>query len=288
MTGGVDQPKTAYKYSSYNETWTALRNMPQGRYSPSSINVNGKCYVIGGQGSDISVYDPKKDTFTTVCTMETTRSHFDCCKYSEHEILIVGGHTTTSGFSDSCVVFNTLDYTVTELPKLNKGRKLFALAESGGKFYAMGGASMRNGSFHIMQSIEVFDKEKNKWEISSMQLSQQRFSHEAVSYNGFIYVFGGQNNTSDIHNYVEKYDMNNGTHETLTARMNFRRGSEFGICRAGTKVYLVGGSYKRTRKAKDTYTNKVEVFSLVNETFQLLKDLPKADGFLSACILCDE
>ena len=104
----------------------------------------------------------------------------------------------------------------------------------------------------------------------------------------FIYVFGGQNNTNDIHNYVEKYDMNNGTHTTLTARMNFRRGSEFGICKTGTKVYLVGGSYKRSRKSKDTYTNKVEVFSLVNENLQLLKDLPKADGLLSSCFLCDE
>ena len=291
MTGGLEQQKTAYKYSSFNETWTVLRNMPQYRYSASSINVNGKCYVIGGQDSrDISVYDPKKDTFTTVYTMETRRMHFDCCKYSEHEILIVGGNIGEGALeaSDSCIVFNTLNNTVTELPKLNQGRKLFALAESGGKFYAMGGANMREGPFRIMQSIEVFDKEKNKWEINSMQMSQQRFSHEAVSHNGFIYVFGGQNNTSDIHNYVEKYDMNNGTYTTLTARMNFRRGSEFGICKAGTKVYLVGGSYKRSRKSKDTYTNKVEVFSLVNENFQLLKDLPKADGFLSACILCDE
>ena len=262
--------------------------MPHDRYSARSITMNGKCYIIGGQTErSISVYDPDEDTFTDVFTMETKRVHFGCCKYSEDEILIVGEGNEINSASDSCIVYNTQTSIIISIANLNEGRKLFALVECGGKFYAIGGANQRKG-FTIMKSIEVYDKRVGQWKMNEINLSQQRFCHDAVSHNGYVYVFGGQNHSVDLHNYVEKYDMKNGTSVTLKARMNFKRGGHFGICKIGTKVYLFGGAFKRTRRTGDTYTNKVEVFSLVNENFQVLQDLPKADGFLSACILCND
>lgn len=126
--------------------------------------------------------------------------------------------------------------------------------------YAIGGL---NGSFNVLDSIEIYDNEADKW--SSENISDNIKKDAAVvSVDERIYVIGGYNN-GIYYNNVKSYNT-----ETQTWRnegvIDTARGRSTAIT-DGRYIYVIGG------RNNSGYLDSIEVFdtstALVSDTLQL-------------------
>jgi N-acetylneuraminic acid mutarotase len=87
-------------YDTASNTWTTKAPMPTARHHAASSVVNGKLYVIGGRVAGISptvnidvneVYDPEKNTWTSLASMPSKRSGIAAANFDSVSIYVFGG-----------------------------------------------------------------------------------------------------------------------------------------------------------------------------------------------------
>jgi N-acetylneuraminic acid mutarotase len=86
-------------------TWEKRAPLPVARGHLASAVVGGRVYAIGGQRRHdtdpvdldvVDAYDPAHDTWTTVASLATPRSHFESATFVHHgRIVIIGGRNNT-------------------------------------------------------------------------------------------------------------------------------------------------------------------------------------------------
>jgi N-acetylneuraminic acid mutarotase len=133
----------------------------------------------------------------------------------------------------------------------------FALAESNGKLYVLGGYP---SSRQTVRTVQIYDIASNRWELGP-QLPQPNNHGMAAAVNGKIYLIGGQL-TADQEGYVDTvYELDPAMGMWAEkARMPTARSGGVAVVHGG-KIYVAGGRVPRGSDfaAYDPATNRWEV-----------------------------
>ena len=117
----------------------------------------------------------------------------------------------------------------------------FALAESNGKLYVMGGYPANR---QTARTVQIYDIASDRWQLGP-QLPQPNNHGMAAAVNGKIYLIGGQL-TADQEGYVDTvYELDPATGAWVAkARMPTARSGGVAVAHGG-KIYVAGGRLPR-------------------------------------------
>lgn len=116
-----------------------------------------------------------------------------------------------------------------------------------------------------LREVEVFDPHTNRW-IPCATMSKRRAHPVLTSYNGYLYVMGGQemgrgNKMAVLHDSCERYDPRTNQ---WTSLVSFSRPKEtLAIVTIQTKFYIVGGFSGRTVDEMDVFDIETEQWGKV-------------------------
>jgi N-acetylneuraminic acid mutarotase len=189
---------TVEKYDPAGDSWSACVSMPTARWYLMAAAVNGKIYAFGGIAGIgnartvldvVEVYDPTKDSWTSLPAMPTGDSNAGVAAIGE-KIYLVGGRLkagSSSGLSTAKVfVYDVVTGKWDTETSLNQARTGLEACAIGGNIFAIGGAS-EGTSF---SSIEVLGPEAGEWSLVEC-LQKPRTDHSCVALGDKIYVVGG-------------------------------------------------------------------------------------------------
>jgi len=200
-------------------TSTAL--LPRARYRHAAVHAQGKLWLIGGRTvpednviSEVDVYDPATDSWTTVGKIPEdflTSDNGAFVNADGSTIYVVGGYNpfyyepdalaTTFSFDTQAALLASNsnlvveDLVVTQRADLMTGRgDIHAVSsEDGTKAYVAGGYA---GMCQPLTSAEVYDLERDTWS-GAGNLLQARGDGAIVEAAGTIFVIGGEVNHPD-------------------------------------------------------------------------------------------
>lgn len=200
-------------------SWRSAAPMPTKRTEVAAASLGGKIYVIGGFEkpglgnvmnlgitSAVDVYDPVTDKWTAAAPLPVGLHHVGI-GIVKGRLYVIGGYARV-GINIWSPVATVYAYDPTtdqwaELEPMPTVRGALAVAEVGGRLYAIGGFDGRAN----VAAVEVYDPMRNKWETRA-PLPTPR-DHLAVAVvDGAIYAIGGRVNGDYRHNLavVERYD----------------------------------------------------------------------------------
>jgi N-acetylneuraminic acid mutarotase len=138
----------------------------------------------------------------------------------------------------------------------------FALAESNGKLYVLGGYP---SSRQTVRTVQIYDIASDSWQLGP-QLPQPNNHGMAAAVNGRIYLIGGQL-TADQEGYVNTvYELDPAVGAWVEkARMPTQRSGGVAVVHAG-KIYVAGGRLPRG--------SDFAVYDPAADQWETLPDLP--------------
>ncbi len=245
----------SYRYSTVNDTWTSIPNMPTVRGEVGAAEVNGIIYCLGGFTGSLSnkneAFDIASNSWTTKANLPVPIS--GCMAVSlNNKIYILGGgfgNTVTSFFEYNP---ETNSYLALALPTQN--RMHAGLVEYEGKIYLIGG-HFYNGTYNSSNKLDEYDPTTNSWTSkASLPIAIQR-THGAV-WDNKIFLFGGTTVTPTLTptNHFLVYDFLTDTWTTMP-NMPFSRAS-FDAKAVNGEIFLLGGHISST-----TLTNQCHKYS---------------------------
>jgi N-acetylneuraminic acid mutarotase len=178
--------KDSWEYDPANDSWKALAPMPEPRQAGAAVAVNGKIYVIGGDGllpgaanppkpDDIivvgtnEVYDPAMNEWATKRQMPTPRNH-EAIGAVNGKVYVIGGRITNANVGN--MISSGVDAVEEYDPATDSWRALNKMptARSGvgwgtyqGMIYVLGGESRDYHEDAIMRDMEAFNPATNEW-----------------------------------------------------------------------------------------------------------------------------
>jgi N-acetylneuraminic acid mutarotase len=187
------------RYDTVTDTWESRMAMPSARQGQAASVVDGKCYVIGGQGgqdssdvSSVEMYDPATNQWTARTNMPTPR-HGAASAVIDGVIYVVGG----SPYLKTLEAYNPATDTWSSLAPMTTGRIASTASAVGGKLYVMGG---NKGFFDSVNTVEVYDPKSNSWSTAA-PMPQPLFYLSSSVVDGKIYAIGGAPTTSSVNVY---------------------------------------------------------------------------------------
>ncbi|HLL84947.1 MAG TPA: kelch repeat-containing protein, partial [Longimicrobium sp.] len=149
----------------------------------------------------------------------------------------------------------------------------FALAETNGKLYVMGGYPPNRQS---SRTVQIYDIATDRWQLGP-QLPEPNNHGMAAAVNGKIYLIGGQL-TADQEGYVDAvYELNPaGGGWVAKARMPTARSGGVAVVHAG-KIYVAGGRVPRG--------NDFAVYDPAADRWEVLPDLPSQRNHIAGAAI---
>jgi len=186
------------EYDPLKNTWKRKKNMPTARARFGASVLFGRIYVAGGLNDKneslkvLECYDPKTDQWIELCPLLAGRNRLSLCR-SGNQLYAMGGCRGDKGEArkDVEVYHFAKDIWLQKKP-MPTARKNFATAVRNKKIYAVAGWDSVGGKKVFLNSAEVYDPEKGKWE-SLDPIPTGRDGARACALNGKIYVIGGYN-----------------------------------------------------------------------------------------------
>lgn len=246
-------------------SWMTLAPAPTKRTEVAAAVLDGKIYVLGGFAEPtlgnlasltitdrVEVYDPAKNEWTVRAPLPVGLHHAGAGVIG-NRLYVVGGFTRSflSVWHPvaSVYVYDPDKDIWTERSPMPTARGALAVAESGGKLYAIGGFDgLRNRA-----EVEVYDPDTNTWSAVA-PLPTPRDHLAAVSVGGTIYAIGGRvnrdygRNLSTVEAYDPAVDRWTKQADLPTARSGIAAGVIDGT------IYVVGGeSPEGTFRTNEAY-----------------------------------
>jgi len=222
--------------------------LPIARHEAAFVEVKGKFYLLGGRRvQDISIYDPKVQTWTTGAKPPLELHHFQPIVL-ENEIWVGGAFT--GGWPGETPVPNFYIYT----PASNSWRKGPEIPE--GRRRGAAGATLYKGKIYLVCGIidghrsghqnwlDAYDLKTGTWETLPDAPHRRDHFHATATANR-IYVLGGrrsrqENGFDDTEPAVDVYDQKSGMWTTLEDTLPTPRAGCFNVL-LGKHVCVVGG-----------------------------------------------
>lgn len=186
-------------YDPATDTWTALASMPTARNSIGAAAVNGKLYVVGGEGNclpcsqqfaTLEIYDPATNAWTTGPSMSMARL-FPVVAAIGDRLFVSGGFIRVNG---------SLNYTsVADLEVYDTATGTWQMKAPQPTARGYGGGAVINGRLHVvggsdgstlLRVHEVYDPATNVW-VSDAPLPTPRGGFGAAAVGTTMYVASG-------------------------------------------------------------------------------------------------
>jgi len=186
-------------------------------------------------------------------SMKTPLSHLELVTSGGY-IYAIGGVDRENEVSGDICRYDFEDNIWVQTNELNTRRMDFASAVNDKTIYVLGGYD----GTEIVNNVEVISEETGVKTIETENVLIKRKSHEAVYYNGKIYIMGGEDADGNILNTVEVYDPVTNTSETIASMGTERKNFGATLYIDGTKAYLAVAGGENSRGLLDS----VEFFEL--------------------------
>jgi N-acetylneuraminic acid mutarotase len=144
-TGGQVSAALLHRYDPITNTWTKLPSAPESHFSPVVAVLNGRLYVVGGNGASgsaiarVDMYDPATNSWTTLASMPTAR--VAATGTAAGGFLYVMGGRNGSTYLSTTVAYNPVNDSWSVRAPMPGARAGLAgtFVSSDGRFYAVGG-----------------------------------------------------------------------------------------------------------------------------------------------------
>jgi len=167
-------------------------SLPRGYFG--LVPVEGKVYAIGGGKGALmtpldlnEMYDPVKDTWTTLPPLPTPRRAVGSAAVGSI-IYIIGG-SNDEAILDTVEAFDTRTQTWSKRAPMPTPRTDVAVAAANGLLYAIGGFD----GHHDFSLVEIYDPQTDTWR-PGPPMPTSRYALTAATLDGRIYAIGGRSN----------------------------------------------------------------------------------------------
>ena len=202
--------------------WEHIAPLGEGpRTFATAVSYKDKIYVFGGiagnrkNASAVEVYDPVASAWSKVAPMPTPR-YMTSAAVLKGKIYLVAGIDSNRKLSNIIEVYDPATDTwaaadtIAPLPKALFSGKAVTLD---GSLYYVGGAENAPRRV-ILNTLYKYNEADNTWS-EKASMSVPRITHEAITYNGKIYAFGGHQGSSIVHAVAEAYNPQNDSWTTV-------------------------------------------------------------------------
>jgi len=243
------------RYDPIQNSWDAVQRLPSGRTGLSCVGLDGKVYAMGGYYydgadhllSDLDVYDPLTDTWTSKAPMPFSGAWFTACA--------TGGCLYVFGLQGSNVCsYDPPSDTWTVCSPLPGVREDFSCAALGGRIYLIGG----DDDTRFVTPVWEYDPVSDSWRTLSDFL-HPRSNLSAAAVNGKIYAFGGDDGMQVAR--VTEYEPRGEQWEVMPDLTISRYSPACEIC--GGKIFIIGGY----QYSSSTYLDSIEEYDIHAKTW---------------------
>ena len=206
VVGGKPEPP-ACTFNPIKNRWTVMEGEAAIRQHCSVTALNEELYVIGGDKhlKRVDKYNPSLDEWKAVASMKTARASH-CAVVVENLIYVLGG-CGYSGCLKNVECFNSSANHWADRPGLIVARQFAAAAVLRGKIFVAGGYSDK-ACKTLEATCEMFDPVQDQWSLVSSPVVP-RAACAMISFDDYLYLFGGEDANWSKHDSVECYDVQN-------------------------------------------------------------------------------
>jgi N-acetylneuraminic acid mutarotase len=274
-------------------TWGTTTAITGSRYGTNSVTANGYVYVIGGtNGTDLATsYYARLESDGTVASWTATTSlpagrAYATATVSNGYVYVIGGNNSNT--SQTSVYYAKLNSdgtigswsTTTVLPA---ARDRATTVTANGYVYVIGGTS-DNGATPLNSVYYAklnSDGTVGSWSTTTT-LTAARYNANSVIANGYVYVIGGYNGSTQDTTYYAKLNSDGtiGSWSTTSTLPAPRYGAT--SIAANGYIYTIGG-YNGGSAQSTTYYAKINVNGTVNSWQTATNNLP-ANRWLASSV----
>ncbi|MFC1718812.1 sigma-70 family RNA polymerase sigma factor [Candidatus Poribacteria bacterium] len=260
--------------------WTQKADMLTGRRGSAVGVVDGKIYIIGGQGpggenlAHVEVYDPVADTWSKKSNIPTPRHDLFGGVVNGKIYAIGGGREAGPFFLPTVEVYNPVTDTWKKKADMSTAKICSAVGVVNGKIYVIGGTV--DLTWAGISTVEEYNPVTDIWtKKADMPTPRSNISSAASVVDGKIYVIGGTTRNFIPVSTVEVYDPATDTWTKKADMPTPRLGLSTTVMNG--KIYAIGGG------APWNPLPTVEVYNPATDTWTKKPDMPTSRGELSAC-----
>ena len=228
-----------------NTLCQAMNSMYYARAGLGAAEVNGKVYMIGGQGPGgiLSVVEEVDLGWEIKGDLPAEMKNFTSIECNG-KLYILGGETLESGQNvriKTVYEYSPETNTWEQKADMPEYRVYFSAVVAYGKIYIIGGkhSSTNTGTFTTDNKVYEFDPAGNSW-TEKTGISSARYNIASVNYNNSIYIVGGRNSTGNLVGNVEVFDPLAGTWQNKNNLPQVSEGHILTV--SNSKLLLIGGT----------------------------------------------
>ncbi|KAJ7535028.1 hypothetical protein O6H91_12G015300 [Diphasiastrum complanatum] len=203
---------SVHMYEKARDDWIPCAPMQIKRGSLAGVTVGEHIFALGGRGngiaaafSEVEYFSPHSGSWMSTTTMLEKRCFLAAAAHGG-SIYAVGGNNGVS-YLETAERFDPREGIWKKLPSMSNKRGWLSSAFFKGKLYALGGFD----GIRYLASAEVFDPRACRWEPSCSMNSERALGAAAIS-DESIYMVGGGPNSTEYHDFFERFDEASGWH----------------------------------------------------------------------------
>jgi N-acetylneuraminic acid mutarotase len=276
--------------ASQTGTWATASPALTKRTEVAAAALDGKIYVAGGFSkpnlqnvlklaisSDVEVYDPASDSWSTTTPLPEGRHHAGMVSLDGF-LYVIGGFTKAF-----LSIWHAVPTVYRYDPSTKEWRELAPMPTARGalgvtvyqdRIYAIGGYDGKNNS----AAVEIFNPETNMWSAAASMPTPR--DHLAVATVGSrIYAIGGRPEL-DYHqnmSIVEEYDPHTNQWQSRASMPTARSGITAGVI--DNWIYVIGGE-----SGEGTFARN-EAFNPAEDQWQTMAPMPTARHGLGSAVI---
>ena len=271
------------RYDPSTNEWEeeAVAPMPTARRYAGTAMLDGKLYVVGGQGAgfnsllSVERYDFATNAWEAVAPMATPRETHAMAAL-DGKLYAVGGYNrddnNDDGYLSSVERYDPVTNAWEAVAPMATARQEHAVAVLDGKLYAVGGY---DGG--CLSSVERYDPATNAWE-EVAPMAAARDCHVMAVLDGKLYAVGGNGgfNNGDPSS-VERYDPALDAWEVVAPMAEARY--KLAVAVLDGKLYVVGG------EIDGDFLSSVERYDPAANTWEAVAPLATARAYPVAVLM---
>lgn len=246
------------------QDWSEVKSIPTARWTPASVELDGKIYVLGGQGEDppyralntFEAYDPVSDSWNSLPNMPTGRWGLSAAVV-DGKIYAIGGMTGSflGGFSSTDVVeeYDPNSNTWTTKSPLQVGRGYGGCVVYNDTIFVFGGYRTQSGA--DLGTVEKYYPPSDIWVSSGIAMPTLNSTFMMTKVNNSAYMIGGWGN-SDVY----EYNFLNGEWSPKSQMPVAAGGS--GIAVYDSLIFVAGGRGGDSNELRE-YNTTTDVWTMI-------------------------
>ncbi len=224
---------------------------PTERISANAESLNDAVYLMAGMTlsenlSTVSAYYPARNTWESKASIPTPRAAAASAVLKD-VICVVGGRNGNSILA-TLEKYQPRENTWISGKAMPTSRWSLMAAEVNGKLYALGGISGVGNNRKTLDTVEIYDPDKDTWEMDG-RMPQPRHSAATAVVGNRIYVISGKiaayteaTNSEPITERVDCFDPVSNTWREVKSIPTGRTGARAVVF--NERIYVVGGIAK--------------------------------------------